>query len=102
MTQTDFWKRPGRRAPTESREMNQRWVLAKTGRAHLDLGERSSQSMRVKAEHVIVTPCRAHIDADAAIAPDGYKKRCSNCVRVSLAVRRDADDTWSLPNGLAV
>jgi hypothetical protein len=40
--------------------------------------------MRVKADHVIVTPCRAHIDADAAIAPDDYKKRCSNCVRVLL------------------
>jgi hypothetical protein len=64
--------------------MNLRWVIAKTGRAHLDLGERSPQSLRVKAEHIIVTPCHAHIDADAPIAPDGYTTRCSNCVRILL------------------
>lgn len=66
--------------------MKPRWVLAKAGRAHLDLGERLSQSLRVRAEHVIVTPCRAHIDANAPIVPDDYKPRCSNCVRVSLTL----------------
>jgi hypothetical protein len=72
--------------------MNRHWVIAKTGRAHVDLGERSSQSLRVRAEHVIVTLCRAHVDADAPIAPDGYKPRCSNCVRISLSVDMEADE----------
>jgi hypothetical protein len=62
-----------------------RWVVAKTSRlAHLDLGERSSQSIRVKSEHVIVTACRAHIDADAPEVPGTYPRRCSNCVREAL------------------
>jgi hypothetical protein len=61
-----------------------RWVLAKTGLAHLDLGERSSESLRVKAEHVIVTACRAHVDAASAAAPELHKRRCSNCVQFLL------------------
>jgi hypothetical protein len=65
--------------------MISRWVLAKAGRAHLDLGERSAQSLRVKSEHVIVTACQAHIQADAPIMPPDYQKRCSNCVRISLS-----------------
>ena len=62
-----------------------RWVLAKSGLAHLDLGERSSQSMRVKADHVIVTLCRGHLDAVAEEVPSTYGRRCSNCVRAALS-----------------
>jgi hypothetical protein len=59
-----------------------RWVLAQsTGRAHLDLGERSSQSLRVRAEHIIVTACRAHIDANAVVVTEFHKPTCSNCLR---------------------
>jgi hypothetical protein len=87
MTQTDFQNDLSAARQSQGHDVNPRWVIAKTGRAHLDLGERSSQSMRVRAEHVIVTSCRAHIDADAAIAPDGYTTRCSNCVRVLLTLK---------------
>ena len=63
--------------------MNPRWVIARTsGRAHLDLGERSGPSLRVEAEHIIVTACRAHLDANATVAPEGHSPRCSNCLRV--------------------
>jgi hypothetical protein len=61
-----------------------RWVLASTGRAHLDLGERSSQSLRVRADHIIVTACRAHIDANATVVPDRYSPRCSNCLSIMM------------------
>ena len=63
-----------------------RWVVARTsGRAHLDLGGRSSQSLRVNAEHIIVTACHAHIRADADVVSDDHKLRCSNCVRIARA-----------------
>jgi hypothetical protein len=66
------------------RGMLPRWVLAQsTGRAHLDLGERSSQSLRVLAEHVIVTACRAHIKADATVVNEYHKPQCSNCLRIA-------------------
>jgi hypothetical protein len=68
--------------------MNPRWVIARTsGRAHLDLGERSTRSLRVQAEHIIVTACRAHIDANAPVAPESHNPRCSNCLRVWRANR---------------
>jgi hypothetical protein len=67
-----------------------RWVLAKSGLAHLERGERSSQSMRVKAEHAIVTLCRGHLDASAEEVPSTYARRCSNCVRWVLSKRSDA------------
>jgi hypothetical protein len=61
-----------------------RWVLARTTRrAHLDLGERSSQSMRSYADHMIVTACHAHLDADAQVVPETYDPHCSNCLRVA-------------------
>jgi hypothetical protein len=60
-----------------------RWVRAATGRAHLDLGERSTQSLRVQAQHVIVTACRAHLDATAEVVSDRYEPLCSNCLRIS-------------------
>ena len=59
-----------------------RWIKARTGKGHLDLGERSSNSHRVKAEHIIVTPCRAHLDANAALLLETDTNRCSNCVRI--------------------
>lgn len=60
-----------------------RWVRAKTsGRAHLDLGERSSESLRVRGEHIIVTACRGHLTPDAEVVPDDYRPRCSNCARI--------------------
>jgi hypothetical protein len=59
-----------------------KWILARTTqRAHLDFGDRSAQSLRVQAEHIIVTACHAHLDADARIVPESYAPRCSNCVR---------------------
>lgn len=61
-----------------------RWVLARTSRrAHLDLGKRSAQSIRVQAAHVIVTACHAHIDVKAQVVPETYYPRCSNCLRFS-------------------
>jgi hypothetical protein len=61
-----------------------RWVLAATGgRAHLDLGERSSQSLRVYADHVIVTACRAHLAANAEVVSVDHQPRCSNCQRIA-------------------
>ncbi|HEY5341866.1 MAG TPA: hypothetical protein VIK27_12625 [Candidatus Aquilonibacter sp.] len=64
--------------------MTERWVLARTTRrAHLDLGERSSQSLRVQAEHIIVTACHAHLDAGGTVVPETYTPRCSNCQRIS-------------------
>jgi hypothetical protein len=66
----------------------ERWVKAKSGKCHLDLGERSSQSMRVHADHVIVTSCRAHLDvATSEVVPENYHDRCSNCVRIELELR---------------
>jgi hypothetical protein len=66
-----------------------RWVLSQASkRAHLDLGERSSRSLRVRGEHVIVTACRAHLDPHAETVVETYGPRCSNCVRIfrSLSV----------------
>jgi hypothetical protein len=62
-----------------------RWVLSKTTRnAHLDLGERSSQSLRVYSEHVIVTVCRAHLAQETAImVPENHQPKCSNCQRIA-------------------
>jgi hypothetical protein len=60
----------------------QRWVKAKSGRSHLDLGERSSQSLRVRAEHIIVTACRAHVDADCRETSSNDATLCSNCLRI--------------------
>jgi hypothetical protein len=68
-----------------------RWVRAATGRAHLDLGERSTQSLRVQAQHVIVTACHAHLDATAEVVSESYEPRCSNCLRIfrkQASVRR--------------
>jgi hypothetical protein len=60
------------------------WVRAQTsGFAHLDLGERSSRSLRVQADHVIVTACRAHLASDAEVVPESYYPRCSNCQRIA-------------------
>lgn len=60
-----------------------RWVLARTSRrAHLDLGERSSKSLRILSEHVIVTACRAHVNADAEVVPSTHEPLCSNCLRI--------------------
>jgi hypothetical protein len=67
----------------------QRWVKAKSGRAHLDLGERSSQSLRVRAEHIIVTACRAHVDADSSETSLSDETLCSNCLRIYRALPRD-------------
>lgn len=63
-----------------------RWVKAKTGRAHLDLGQRSSESLRVRAKHVIVTACRAHVHGDSVetVLSDGMM--CSNCLRIYRAL----------------
>ncbi len=61
-----------------------RWVLSKTSRnAHLDLGERTGDSVRVYSGRVvIVTACRAHIDATAAVVPETHQPKCSNCMRI--------------------
>jgi len=66
--------------------MKARWVLAQSGRAHLDIGDRSSQSLRVQAEHVIITACHAHIDADASVVSEAHAPLCSNCVRISRQI----------------
>jgi hypothetical protein len=58
------------------------WVKAKTGRAHLDIGERSSKSLRVRADHIIVTAWRAHIDGESAETAVEGDVRCSNCQRI--------------------
>jgi hypothetical protein len=64
--------------------MKGRWIAARTsGRAHLDLGERSSQSLRVRSDHVVVTACHAHIAGNAQAVPEIYELRCSNCVRIA-------------------
>jgi hypothetical protein len=61
-----------------------RWVLAAIGRrAHLDLGERSTQSLRVFGEHIIVTACRAHLAPTAEVVSPDHKPRCSNCQRIA-------------------
>lgn len=66
-----------------------RWILARTTkRAHLDLGERSSKSLRVQSEHIIVTACRAHVNANAEIAPATHEILCSNCMRIWRNVNR--------------
>lgn len=74
-----------------------RWVLARsTRRAHLDLGERSAKSLRVQADHIIVTACYAHLDAKAPVVSESYQPKCANCERVlrgagnSIIVRNPA------------
>jgi hypothetical protein len=60
------------------------WVRSQgSGFAHLDLGERSSQSLRVHGEHVIVTACRGHLAPDAEVVPESHRPRCSNCQRIA-------------------
>ncbi|MGA2395739.1 MAG: hypothetical protein ABSH03_20555 [Candidatus Lustribacter sp.] len=60
-----------------------RWVRARTsGFAHLDRGDRSAQSLRVRGEHIIVTACRGHLTPDAEVVPDDHRPRCSNCARI--------------------
>ena len=63
----------------ESWSCSFRWVRAASGRAHLDLGERESKSLRVNAKHVIVTACRAHLNDTAEVLLDNYSPKCSNC-----------------------
>jgi hypothetical protein len=62
-----------------------RWVRATTGRAHLDLGERTAPFVRNGAPGgVIVTACRTHLDGSAAeVVPDGFSPKCSNCVTIA-------------------
>jgi hypothetical protein len=75
-------------SPSEG-EFLPRWVLASsTRRAHLDVGHRSSQSLRVRATHIIVTACQAHLDASAPVVAENYQPKCSNCLRIHLTVRR--------------
>jgi hypothetical protein len=63
------------------------WVLAHSSRfAHLDFGERSSQSVRVRGEHVIVTACRGHLAPDAEVVGESYRPRCSNCQRIARKI----------------
>jgi hypothetical protein len=70
-------------AEVVKRALTGRWIIApSSGRAHLDLGDRSSQSLRVNSEHIIVTACHAHIAADAQPVPENYDVRCSNCMRI--------------------
>jgi hypothetical protein len=57
-----------------------RWVRAYGwGFAHLDLGERSSNSLRLRSGHIIVAACRAHIGPEAAVFPESHQPRCSDC-----------------------
>lgn len=39
--------------------------------------------MRSYADHMIVTACHAHLDADAQVVPETYDPHCSNCLRVA-------------------
>jgi hypothetical protein len=65
-------------------DLGPRWVRASSsGFSHLDLGERSRQSLRVFGEHIIVTACRAHLAPSAEVMPDDHKPRCSNCQRIA-------------------
>jgi hypothetical protein len=69
-------------------EFKPRWVLSQASkRAHLDLGERSSRSLRVRGEHIIVTACRAHLDPNAEPVVETYGPRCSNCVRIARGLQ---------------
>jgi len=74
-----------------------RWVLARTSsRAHLDLGDRSSQSLRVRGEHIIVSVCQAHVAPTAQVVAETYSPRCSHCQRFSRSSTRrhvDAPDS---------
>jgi hypothetical protein len=61
--------------------MQTRWVVAAdTGRAHLDLGERSSESLKLHGQHTIVAACGVRIEADPHVAAGEYRPRCANCV----------------------
>jgi hypothetical protein len=63
-----------------------RWVLARsTRRAHLDIGERSAKSLRVRADHITVTACYAHLDANAPVVSENYQPKCANCQRILRA-----------------
>jgi hypothetical protein len=76
----------------ETSTMTPRWLLARTtGRAHLDLGERSSRSLHAKREHFIVTACHLHLEPHAAVVPESFTPRCANCLRVARHVARHQD-----------
>ena len=62
------------------------WVLAaSTRRAHLDIGQRLAKSLRVRADHIIVTACNAHLDAGATVVHENYQPKCANCQRIFRA-----------------
>jgi hypothetical protein len=64
--------------------MIERWVRAKSGKGHYDLGDRVSQSSRVRSAHVIVTACKAHLDGSTAVViSESYRELCSNCKRIA-------------------
>jgi hypothetical protein len=65
-----------------------RWIVAQSGRSHLDLGERSSESLRVRADHIIVTACRAHVGGEAQVVAESHSERCSNCSRIWRAIKQ--------------
>jgi hypothetical protein len=65
-----------------------RWIVAQSGRAHLDLGERSSESLRVHADHIIVTACHAHVGAEAQVVEESHAERCSNCLRIWRTIKQ--------------
>jgi hypothetical protein len=79
-----------------------RWVRAKaSGFAHLDLGERSAQSLRVRGEHIIVAACRAHLAPDAEVVSDDFLPRCSNCQRIARKIVADAATATVPPTSAA-
>ena len=62
-----------------------RWVrAASSGVAHLDSGERLTESPRVRGTDVIVSVCQAHLVTGAEVVPEIYQPRCSNCQRLAL------------------
>jgi hypothetical protein len=64
-----------------------RWILAKSGRAHLDLGERSERRPSVPKDHVLVTACRVNIDVNSVETSLNEDKICFNCLRVFESLR---------------
>jgi hypothetical protein len=60
-----------------------RWVLAPASDfAHLDLGDRSPQSLRIRAEHIVVAACGDHLP-DTAEVPERHRPRCFSCQRLA-------------------
>ena len=60
-----------------------RWVCTVTcDFAHLDLGERSRQSLYAFAEHIVVAACRAQLAPTTEVVPDEDKPRCPDCQRI--------------------